>query len=77
MLPLGQSVECRVKVIGENYVIVDPIREPEEKGIVHYQEVDVDLIVMGSRGMGGIVGFLGSTSQHVVEACTKPLIIVK
>ena len=41
------------------------------------QEEDVDLIVMGSRGMSGIVGFLGSTSRHVVEACTKPILIVK
>jgi len=38
---------------------------------------DVDLIVMGSRGMGGLVGFIGSTSRHVVEACTKPILIVK
>ena len=41
------------------------------------KEEDVDLIVMGSRGMGGIIGFLGSTSRHVVEACTKPILIVK
>ena len=41
------------------------------------QEEDVDLIVMGSRGMGGIVGFLGSISRHVVEVCTKPILIVK
>ena len=41
------------------------------------KEEDVDLIVMGSRGMGGITGFLGSTSRHVVEACTKPILIVK
>ena len=41
------------------------------------QEEDVDLIVMGSRGMGGIVGFLDSISRHVVEACTKSIIIVK
>lgn len=38
---------------------------------------DVDLIVLGSRGMGGIIGFLGSTSRHVVEACTKPILIIK
>ncbi|TRZ48642.1 MAG: universal stress protein [Dehalococcoidia bacterium] len=41
------------------------------------KEEDVDLIVLGSRGMGGIVDFLGSTSRHVVEACTKPILIVK
>ena len=41
-------------------------------------EEDVDLIVIGSRGLGGITGWvLGSTSRHVVEACTKPILIVK
>jgi len=47
MLSPGQSVECHVIVISENYVIVSPIREPEEAVIVHYPEddfpdVDVD-----------------------------------
>ena len=41
-------------------------------------EENVDLIVMGSRGLGGITGWvLGSTSRHVVETCTKPILIVK
>ena len=39
---------------------------------------DVDLIVMGSRGLGGIKGLvLGSTSRSVVNSCTKPILIVK
>lgn len=39
---------------------------------------DVDLIIMGSRGMGGITGFiLGSTSRSVVHSCTKPILIIK
>jgi nucleotide-binding universal stress UspA family protein len=50
---------------------------PSSKIIETAKEEDVDLIVMGSRGMGGIVGFIGSTSRHVVEACTKPILIVK
>jgi nucleotide-binding universal stress UspA family protein len=38
----------------------------------------VDLIVLGSRGLGGISGWiLGSTSRRVVESCTKPVLIVK
>lgn len=50
MLAPGQSVEGNVIVISENYVIVDPIREPEEAVIVHYPEedfpeIDVDDIV--------------------------------
>lgn len=42
------------------------------------EESDVDLIVMGSRGVGGITGWiLGSTSKRVVDSCTKPILIVK
>ena len=38
----------------------------------------VDLIVMGSRGIGGYTGWiLGSTSRKVAESCTKPVLIVK
>jgi nucleotide-binding universal stress UspA family protein len=37
-----------------------------------------DLIVMGSRGIGGITGWiLGSTSRRVVDSCTKPILVVK
>ncbi len=39
---------------------------------------DVDLIIIGSRGLGGIAGWiLGSTSHNVVDQCTKPILIVK
>jgi len=42
------------------------------------REEDVNLIVMGSRGLTGLSGWLlGSTSRHVVENCTKPILIVK
>ena len=38
----------------------------------------VDLIVIGSRGIGGYTGWiLGSTSRRVVDSCTKPILIVK
>jgi nucleotide-binding universal stress UspA family protein len=42
------------------------------------EKENVDLIIMGSRGYGGITGWiLGSTSRYVVEACTKPILIIK
>jgi nucleotide-binding universal stress UspA family protein len=42
------------------------------------EENDYDLIVMGSRGIGGITGWiLGSTTRRVVDSCTKPILIVK
>jgi len=47
--------------------------------ITDYAENDgVDLIVMGSRGIGGYTGWiLGSTSRKVVDSCTRPILIVK
>jgi len=47
--------------------------------IADYAENDgVDLIVMGSRGIGGYTGWiLGSTSRKVVDSCTRPILIVK
>lgn len=47
--------------------------------IVDMAENDgADLIVIGSRGIGGITGWiLGSTSRRVVDSCTKPILIVK
>ena len=39
---------------------------------------DMDIIVIGSRGLGGITGWiLGSTSRRIVESCTKPILVVK
>ncbi len=39
---------------------------------------EMDLIVIGSRGLGGITGWiLGSTSRRIVESCTKPVLVIK
>jgi nucleotide-binding universal stress UspA family protein len=39
---------------------------------------EVDLIVLGSRGLGGVTGWLlGSTSKSVIEHCKRPIFIVK
>lgn len=42
------------------------------------EDIEVDLIVIGSRGLGGLTGwFLGSVTTHVVNHCTKPILVVK
>ena len=42
------------------------------------EKTEVDLIVIGSRGLGGLTGwFLGSVTNHVVNHCTKPILVVK
>ena len=39
---------------------------------------NVSIIVMGSRGIHGVEGWvLGSTSRRVVEDCQKPILIIK
>ena len=39
---------------------------------------EVDLVILGSRGIGGVSGWvLGSTSKSVVENCKKPVMVVK
>jgi hypothetical protein len=45
MIAPGQSVECSVIVITENYVIVSPVREPEEAVVAHYEEIEVEDII--------------------------------
>lgn len=45
MLSPGQSVECHVINIKENYVILNPISEPEEIEAVNIPEVYVDDII--------------------------------
>ena len=42
------------------------------------QRYEVDLIVLGSRGLGGVSGWvLGSTSKSVVEHSKRPVFVVK
>ena len=42
------------------------------------QRYEVDLIVLGSRGIGGVTGWiLGSTSKSVVDHCKRPVLVVK
>ena len=47
--------------------------------ICYYANTEnVDMVIMGSRGLGGVRGFfLGSVSRNVVNACSKPVLIVK
>jgi nucleotide-binding universal stress UspA family protein len=51
---------------------------PSSTIVEQAEKNQADLIVMGSRGIGGISGWiLGSTSRRVVESCTKPVLIIK
>ncbi|MCW4049760.1 MAG: universal stress protein [Candidatus Bathyarchaeota archaeon] len=52
--------------------------KPSSTIVDEAETTNVDLIVIGSRGLGGITGWiLGSTSRRIVESCTKPVLVVK
>ena len=43
----------------------------------HTAELNVDLVIMGSRGKGGLADVtMGSTSRRVLRRCKKPVLIV-
>jgi len=45
LLAPGQIVECHIINVKENYVIVSPISQPEEKEISYIPELEMDGIV--------------------------------
>ena len=40
------------------------------------EEVDADLVIIGSRGLGGAKALLGSVSDLVVHYCARPMVVV-
>jgi len=78
----GALTEAKAKITEEHpgIKVEMTLREgrPSATIVEVAEDDDVDLIVMGSRGVGGITGWiLGSTSRRVVDSCTKPILIVK
>ena len=51
--------------------------EPAEKIVEVAERGNFDIIVMGSRGLGGRVSALGSVSSKVVDIASCPVLIVK
>jgi len=74
------EVERDVKEAYPDLVVHTIFKEgrPSATIVEEAEENEADLIVIGSRGLGGISGWiLGSTSRRVVDSCTKPVLVVK
>lgn len=51
---------------------------PADKIVEVAEDEGFDLIIMGSRGLGGLREFfLGSTTKRVADHCTCPVLIIK
>jgi nucleotide-binding universal stress UspA family protein len=48
------------------------------KNARHAEDMDADLIIIGSHGRGGLADVtLGSTSRRVLRRCTVPVLVVR
>ena len=79
----AESLEKAAEGVEEKYPNIDVVTKlmegrPSSIIVEISEEGNYDLIVIGSRGLGGISGLiLGSTSRRVVETCTIPVLVVK
>ena len=62
------------------YEVITHIKEgrPSKTIVEQSEELDVDMVIIGSRGIGGITGWvLGSTSKKVVDQCKRQVLVIK
>lgn len=73
-----EEVKSRLEAEGLN-ATVDMVQGPPAEVVLKYaKEQAVDVIVIGSRGLGGIREFvLGSVSHNVVQNARIPVLVVK
>ncbi|SIS39770.1 universal stress protein [Salimicrobium flavidum] len=59
-------------------IVGDAEGNPGERICEYAEENDVDIIVIGSRGLGGVKKLLlGSVSNNVVQKASKPVLVIK
>ncbi len=73
-----EEVKSRLESEGLNAAVELLQGSPAEVILKYAKQHDVDVIVIGSRGLGGIREFvLGSVSHNVVQSARIPVLVVK
>ena len=63
------GVAARPYAIGETHSVAETI-------VAAAEQFDVNVIVLGERGLTGLRAYLGSVSNHVLQHARRPLLIV-
>ncbi|HJW03399.1 MAG TPA: universal stress protein [Azospira sp.] len=72
------SVEARLKAAGMAYQRHIHVGQPAQVIAHQAQELQVDLVLMGSHGRGAVSGaLLGSVATKVLHLCERPVLLVK
>ena len=75
---LQNDVKEKLKATNLKWEFILKEGSPVDKIAETAEEKDVDLVVLGSRGLGNVGGFLlGSVSTKVVITCKKSVMVVK
>jgi nucleotide-binding universal stress UspA family protein len=78
---LEETQEKHIKRLIEQYpdlVIIGEVKDGGPVPIIKETAIDADLIVIGHRGLGGILSWvLGSVAKQLVDSCTVPVLVVK
>lgn len=77
-----QLAEHGARVAGEAGFEARALWASDEKRIADTivasaDELEVDLIVTGARGLTGVAAMLGSVSTHVLQQAQQPVLVVK
>ena len=69
-MPIGQSAKTIVKVVRQGPPFLEIVR--------YAQEANIDLIVLGTHGRGGLAHMLlGSVAEKVVRKAPCPVLTVR
>jgi nucleotide-binding universal stress UspA family protein len=76
-----QLAEHGARLVGEAGFAARPLWVADTRAIAdtiveRADELNVDLIVLGARGLTGIRAFLGSVSNHVLQHAHRPVLVI-